>query len=118
MTRLSIGLTTLYNRFHSPAEIGSELVELRELHGEMDRAVAFAYDWQDLHLDHGFHETKQGIRFTISEAARREVLDRLLALNHQRHAEEETELAAQVAAAPAKRGRKKKDAGDQLLMDL
>ena len=47
------------------------------------------------------HETKQGLRYTISEAARREVLDRLLALNHQRHAEEEAEknrLAAQVKA--------------------
>ncbi|MBD2429401.1 hypothetical protein H6G62_26135 [Phormidium sp. FACHB-1136] len=39
-------------------------------------------------LNHGFHNTKQGLRFTISETARREVLDRLLALNHQRYAEE------------------------------
>ena len=31
---------------------------------------------------------KQGIRFTISESARREVLARLLKLNHERHAEE------------------------------
>jgi len=37
---------------------------------------------------HGFHETKQGIRFTISEPARREVLQRLLKLNHERFAEE------------------------------
>jgi hypothetical protein len=39
-------------------------------------------------LAHGFHETKQGVRFTLSEAARREVLDRLLQLNHERYAEE------------------------------
>lgn len=39
-------------------------------------------------LGHDFHNTKQGIRFTISETARREVLDRLLELNHQRYAEE------------------------------
>ena len=37
---------------------------------------------------HGFHATKQGERHTLSEPARRTVLDRLLALNHQRHAEE------------------------------
>ncbi len=61
---------------------------LRDLHVEMDSAVAAAYGWQDLDLDHGFHDTKQGIRFTVSEAARRELLDRLLALNHQRHREE------------------------------
>ncbi len=54
----------------------------------MDHNVAAAYGWDDLALDHGFHATKQGIRFTISEAARREVLDRLLALNHARYAEE------------------------------
>ena len=39
-------------------------------------------------MSHGFHETVQGERFTISKAARRTVLDRLLALNHQRYAEE------------------------------
>jgi predicted secreted protein len=54
----------------------------------MDTAVAAAYGWHDLTLNHDFHETKQGLRFTISEAARREVLDRLLELNHQRYAEE------------------------------
>ena len=37
---------------------------------------------------HGSHETMQGVRFTISEPARREVLARLLKLNHERYAEE------------------------------
>ena len=54
----------------------------------MDQAVAAAYGWTDLDLDHSFHETKQGTRFTISESARREVLARLLKLNHERYAEE------------------------------
>ncbi len=39
-------------------------------------------------VDHGFHDTQQGVRFTISEPARREVLQRLLKLNHARYAEE------------------------------
>ena len=39
-------------------------------------------------LNHDFHQTKQGLRFTISEENRREILDRLLQLNHQRYAEE------------------------------
>ncbi len=55
----------------------------------MDHAVAASYGWSDLDLNHGFHETKQGVRYTISEAARREVLDRLLALNHERYAQEQ-----------------------------
>lgn len=112
------GLTKVYNRFHDPQETAVDIVELRRLQVEMDRTVSAAYSWQDLDLGHGFHETKQGIRFTISEAARREVLDRLLALNHQRHAEEAAAAATQAAATPAKRGRKKKDTGGQAIMDF
>ena len=94
------GLTKTYNRFHNPKEIAADIQKLRELHVEMDEAVAAAYGWSDLlpspaergaggeGLGHGFHDTKQGLRYTISEAARREVLDRLLRLNHQRYAEE------------------------------
>jgi hypothetical protein len=54
----------------------------------MAQAVAAAYGWQDLDLGHGFHETAQGVRYTISAAARREVLGRLLRLNHERYEEE------------------------------
>ncbi|MCT7992560.1 BREX-1 system adenine-specific DNA-methyltransferase PglX [Laspinema olomoucense] len=82
------GLTKTYNRFHDPEETAEDIQTLRELHQKMDNAVATAYGWTDLDLSHGFHETKQGLRFTISEEARREVLDRLLQLNHQRYAEE------------------------------
>jgi len=83
------GLTDTYNRFHDPDETGDEIQKLRDLHVEMDKAVAAAYGWDDLDLSHGFHETKQGIRFTISETARREVLGFLLELNHKRYKEEE-----------------------------
>ena len=82
------GLTTTYNRFHDPSESASDIRELRRLHVEMDNAVAAAYGWQDLKLGHDFHETAQGTRYTISESARREVLSRLLKLNHERYEEE------------------------------
>lgn len=82
------GLTKTYNRFHNSAETSADIAELRRLHVAMDQAVAAAYGWTDLDLGHGFHTTKQGLRYTISEAARRTVLDRLLALNHERYAEE------------------------------
>lgn len=111
------GLVKIYNRFHDSQETAADIAELRRVHVEMDLAVAAAYGWQDLDLGHGFHETKQGIRFTVSEAARREVLDRLLALNHQRHVEE-IAAAPQLSATHTKRARKEKDVGDQLLMDL
>ena len=82
------GLTRTYNRFHDSAETTASIHKLRNLHITMDQAVAAAYGWTDLDLGHGFHETKQGVRFTISEPARREVLQRLLKLNHERYAEE------------------------------
>ncbi|MBE9212884.1 hypothetical protein IQ247_09290 [Plectonema cf. radiosum LEGE 06105] len=82
------GLTKTYNRFHNPEETATDIQQLRDLHVEMDNAVATAYGWTDLELEHGFHDTKQGLRYTISETARREVLDRLLQLNHQRYKEE------------------------------
>jgi hypothetical protein len=88
MKQRSEGLTTTYNRFHDPAEAAADIQTLRNLHVEMDLAVASTYGWSDLNLDHGFHQTKQGTRFTISESARREVLGRLLKLNHERYAEE------------------------------
>jgi hypothetical protein len=82
------GLTATYNRFHDPQETAVDIAHLRQLHVEMDNAIAAAYGWQDIDLGHGFHETAQGIRYTVSEPARREVLTRLLKLNHERYAEE------------------------------
>ncbi len=82
------GLTKTYNRFHDPQEIAEDIVQLRALHKEMDEVVARTYRWDDLDLGHGFHETKQGVKYTINEEARREVLGRLLKLNHERYAEE------------------------------
>ncbi|EXI92856.1 MAG: hypothetical protein AW12_00336 [Candidatus Accumulibacter sp. BA-94] len=114
-----IGLTRVYNRLHDPDDQSNAINRLRYLVAEMDNHVADVYGWQDIDLGHDFHETRQGIRYTISDAARREVLDRLLAMNHQRHAEEEAHRIAHPAATPVKRGRKKKDASDdQMLIEL
>ena len=44
--------------------------------------------WREIDLRHGFHETRQGVRFTISPQARVDVLDKLLALNHYRYEQE------------------------------
>ncbi len=99
------GLTKTYNRFHDPQEVAEDIEQLRALHIEMDVAVARAYGWDDLELGHGFHETKQGLRYTISEEARREVLGRLLELNHERHAEE---VAMGLHEKGARRGKGKR----------
>ena len=99
------GLTKTYNRFHDRGEASADIARLRALHVELDQAVAAAYGWSDLDLGHGFHPTKQGERYTLSEPARRTVLDRLLALNHHRYAEE---LQAGLHEKGAKKSKAKK----------
>ena len=83
-----LGLTETYNLFHENRENDEDIRQFRELHVEMDKAVVTAYGWSDLDLVHGFYETKQGLRFTVCESARREILARLLRLNHERYAQE------------------------------
>jgi len=88
-----IGLTQLYNRFHDRSDDDPRIEAMRNLHREIDIAVARAYGWDDLDLQHGFHEVpylpeNDRVRFTISERVRLEVLRRLSELNHQRYEEE------------------------------
>lgn len=107
MQSLWLGLTKTYNLFHtrdlSPEIVGKvskkdtdtaaagfeALLELRRLHVALDFAVRDSYGWQDLDLEHDFHEVEtlpenDRVRYTLSPAARREVLKRLLAENHAR----------------------------------
>ena len=42
------GLTKTYNRFHEPEERDPEIMNLRDLHAAMDRAVLDAYGWSDI----------------------------------------------------------------------
>jgi hypothetical protein len=112
------GLTDTYNRFHDPNDKDADIESLRFLHIQMDKAVAAAYGWQDLDLGHDFHETTQGIRYNISDAARRQVLTRLLKLNHHRYEEEVRqglhEKAEKKRRKKAKRRKKRKQNEGQL----
>ncbi|RKN32455.1 hypothetical protein D7044_14590 [Micromonospora musae] len=85
------GLTATYNLVFDPACQDEDIVELRRIHRDIDEAVCRAYGWHDLvehDLDHGFHKAGAYTRYTIGPAAQREILDRLLELNHQRYAGE------------------------------
>ena len=69
------------------------ILKLRELHMQMDEAVLDAYGWNDIYLSHDFYEVdylpeNDRIRYTIHPDARKEVLKRLLELNHKIHEEE------------------------------
>ena len=101
------GLTPTYNRFHDPYDDDPAIQRLRNLHGDMDRAVLRAYGWDDLadaanpvflteETETEF--TYQGRLFWPSDF-RDEVLARLLDLNRSRHAAEANEGIA-IATAP------------------
>lgn len=110
------GLTKIYNRVHEQPEDTSERIEgLRRLRRELDRAVADAYGWADLELDHDFRETPLGLRYTISEALKTEALDRLLELNHARYAEE---VAKGLHAKGARKGKAPKPRAPSQQLEL
>ncbi|EKD68646.1 MAG: hypothetical protein ACD_47C00502G0003 [uncultured bacterium] len=97
MLNFNIGLTNLYNAFHSPEEKRDEFVKLRSLHKQIDETVLEAYGWTDIKLSHDFIEVtylpaNDRLRYTICEKARLELLRRLLKLNFERHDEEAKEL--------------------------
>jgi hypothetical protein len=60
-------------------------VQLRELQRRINEAVCGRYGWTDIELACGFHEVGYlpagNVRFTISESARLELLQRLSRLN-------------------------------------
>ena len=76
------GMTKIYNLFNNKSDISQDINTLRELQIEMDHEVALCYGWCDLILDHGFHETKQGLRYDISHQNKIEIIKRLINFNH------------------------------------
>ena len=137
MRQLWLGLTDIYNLFHTrdltpervakvskksleEAEAGyAGIIELRRLHVELDTAIRDAYGWHDLNLGHDFIEVEtlpenDRVRYTLSPEARKEVLKRLLALNHQRAAEQ----AASAPAAKSKTKRPRKNQANEGQEDL
>lgn len=135
MLQMQLGLTKTYNLFHDPelstvaveteskqdagmaAEAYAGLLRLRELHRDMDNAVLGAYGWHEpsddgpaIDLCHDFYEVdylpeNDRTRYTIHPDARRELLKRLLLLNHKRHAEEQA-AAESFQASPLESGEK------------
>ncbi|WP_375448824.1 Eco57I restriction-modification methylase domain-containing protein [uncultured Nostoc sp.] len=104
MVRNNQGLTDTYNRFHDPDESHPDILQLRLLHAQMDRAVLDAYGWTDISTDCTFlldyedeeddentskRQKKKPWRYRWPEEIHDEVLARLLELNQQR-AEAET----------------------------
>ena len=99
MVRNNQGLTDTYNRFHDPDERHPDILQLRLLHAQMDRAVLDAYGWTDISTECTFlldyedeeddentskRQKKKPWRYRWPEEIHDEVLARLLELNQQR----------------------------------
>lgn len=85
MSKRGLGLTAVYNLINDRAvEMDTDVNRMRAIHVELDRAMLESYGWEDIPLNHGFHTYRQVERFTVSPAARVQILDRLLELNHER----------------------------------
>jgi hypothetical protein len=97
MLRRDLGLTKLYNLANDPAVHGdTDIDRLREIHAELDREVLAAYGWSDIYPAHGFHSYRRMTRWSVSPAARVEILDRLLEENHRRMIENKHTQAFEV----------------------
>jgi hypothetical protein len=119
MIRNNQGLTETYNRFHNPDERHPDILKLRQLHQECDKAVLNAYGWTDIPTDCEFildyeeeeegeesskRQNKKPWRYRWPEEIHDEVLARLLDLNLKRHQEEI--LGGKAAEGKAKGGKK------------
>jgi hypothetical protein len=95
-TKRRQGLTSLLNDLHDPSVDDSDICALRSLQVRIDDRVLAIYGWEDVDLDHSFHDVaylpdNDRLRFTISEEARLKILDRLGSLNRQRYEQEVAE---------------------------
>jgi hypothetical protein len=111
----NIGLTKFYNFFHDPDCDDEDVTELRTLRVKMDLAVADAYGWNDLSLDHDFHEVdylpeNDRVRYTVSREVRIEILERLSILNKERYEEEVSQGLHGAKRAPKTKTPKKSGA--------
>jgi hypothetical protein len=137
MRYINIGLTKLYNLYHEKdltkeaiikeakcGTIDSEwalerIIQLRDIQREIDEAVRDAYGWTDMPLRHGFYELaglpeNDRIRYTVADSARRQILQELLKLNHERHKEEVAAgLVDENGKVLKKKGKKEKGAVDE-----
>jgi hypothetical protein len=88
MHRRDLGLTKLYNLVNDPelsSQEDGDVGRIREIHVDLDHRVMAAYGWNRVPLDHGHHSYRRLTRWTVSPAARVELLDLLLQENHDRH---------------------------------
>jgi len=104
-------------RHEAIPKIIQKIKALRKLHTSMDEAVLESYGWKQdgpmgsaIQLLHDFYEVdylpeNDRTRYTIHPDARREILQRLLILNHERHKQEVAEGLVDENDKPTTKGK-------------
>jgi hypothetical protein len=74
-------------------ELLEDIGEFRKIAVKLDKIIIDAYEWTEIGLDHSFYDLEylpenDRTRFSIRPDARREILKRLLLLNHQIYSDE------------------------------
>ncbi len=132
MTQTNEGITDIYNRFHAPNEQSVDIIRLRKLHDNLDRAVFESYGWHDLspvctfvpEFDEVEDETSLGVlgpskharfRYRWPDEIHDDVLARLTALNSERAAQRKP-IGSEVHGGGSRRkGRRKSNAKGPVL---
>jgi hypothetical protein len=102
-----VGLTVTYNRLKDARCDDARVVEARQAHEELDRAVLSAYGWGDISVP-AFSAPVTAPEHAAVEAFEDAVLERLFALNAQRAEEERLRGAGTKATGESVRRRGKK----------
>lgn len=87
MRDLNVGVTTLLNMMNNRDESSPQILLLRAKYCELNSAVIDAYGWSDLQISYDFRDGGLGSRYSVSECAQRQILQRLLELNYHLHEE-------------------------------
>ncbi|SHG54668.1 hypothetical protein SAMN05421866_0786 [Chryseobacterium oranimense] len=124
MKSMNLGLTKIYNFFHNKdlrvdentsVDNYNDILRLRNLQVKLDIAVLNLFGWSDINPNHNFYDIEylpenDRTRFSIHPEARKEILKRLLSLNHQRYNEEVSENSKNIKTKHKKTGNQKKEA--------
>lgn len=118
-----IGLTDLYNSVHDSSIDWEDITAFRSLQVELDLAMFRSLGLGGIDAGHGFFDVpylpeNDRVRFTLCDAARTEVLQRLLDLNSRLVTIDAADGNGSSIRGTAKRGRRQKIDSSTPLLDL
>lgn len=73
-----LGISRIYDYFHDPACSSSSILKLRDVHREINAAVAAAYGWAGVALDYDFHPTHRGVRWGLASEVENGIMGKLM----------------------------------------